>query len=123
MIYTSYFAVISRLPDYIEPVSIARWSPSWYRGKTFQKLAPPRDIFDKYERDKNEADYIQAYRKRVLSRLYPDNVIRELHTLTDKLNIALICYEKPDDFCHRHLVADWLNEHGIECLEWKGESA
>ena len=33
--------------------------------------------------------------------------------------IALICYEKPTDFCHRHLVADWLNKNGIECEEWE----
>ncbi len=22
-----------------------------------------------------------------------------------------MCYEKPGDFCHRHLVADWLNAY------------
>lgn len=33
-------------------------------------------------------------------------------------HIALICYEKPSDFCHRHLVADWLNKNGIPCEEW-----
>jgi uncharacterized protein (DUF488 family) len=35
------------------------------------------------------------------------------------MNIALVCYEKPTDFCHRHLVADWLKEHGYECEEFK----
>ena len=33
-------------------------------------------------------------------------------------DICLMCYEKPSDFCHRHLVANWLNENGIECKEW-----
>ena len=33
--------------------------------------------------------------------------------------IALICYEKPTDFCHRHLVADWFNKNGILCEEWR----
>ena len=23
-------------------------------------------------------------------------------------DIALVCYEKPGDFCHRHLVSSWL---------------
>jgi SAM-dependent methyltransferase len=50
----------------------------------------------------------------------PEDDIRKQH---QKLNfpytIALICYEKPSDFCHRHLVADWLNENGIECKEWE----
>ena len=34
-------------------------------------------------------------------------------------DIALVCYEKPGDFCHRHLVADWLNEAGYQCEEYK----
>lgn len=35
-------------------------------------------------------------------------------------HIALLCYEKPDDFCHRHLVADWLRKNGYECEElWR----
>ena len=25
--------------------------------------------------------------------------------------VILLCYEKPTDFCHRHLVADWINKH------------
>ena len=29
------------------------------------------------------------------------------------VNIALICYEKPSDFCHGHLVSDWLKENGF----------
>ena len=37
---------------------------------------------------------------------------------------ALICYEKPSDFCHRHLVSEWLKERGFDIEEWdynKGE--
>ena len=34
------------------------------------------------------------------------------------IDIALLCYEKPDDFCHRHLVADWLNKNGYKCEEY-----
>lgn len=33
-------------------------------------------------------------------------------------HVALICYEKPSDFCHRHLVSDWINLRGIKCEEW-----
>ena len=36
-------------------------------------------------------------------------------------DVALVCYEKPSDFCHRHLVADWLNKNGFECKEFVGE--
>ena len=32
--------------------------------------------------------------------------------------IALICYEKPENFCHRHLVAEWLQEAGYQVQEY-----
>lgn len=35
-------------------------------------------------------------------------------------HIVLVCYEKPADFCHRHLVADWMKQHGIQMEEWLG---
>lgn len=37
-------------------------------------------------------------------------------------NIYLVCYEKPGDFCHRHLVASWMNQMGIKVKEWKNEN-
>jgi len=34
-------------------------------------------------------------------------------------DIALLCYEKPGDFCHRRLFADWLKEKtGYEVKEF-----
>ena len=38
--------------------------------------------------------------------------IRELEALTKvpHSKIVLLCYEKPGDFCHRHLVADWFGK-------------
>lgn len=35
------------------------------------------------------------------------------------IHVALICYEKPSDFCHRHLIAKWLRAYGVECTEWE----
>ena len=34
-------------------------------------------------------------------------------------NICLICYKKSDNFCYRHLVADWFNKNGIQYIEFK----
>ena len=33
--------------------------------------------------------------------------------------LTLVCYEKPSEFCHRHLVADWLTQHGADISERK----
>lgn len=32
-------------------------------------------------------------------------------------DVALLCCEKPSDFCHRHLVADWFRKNGVPCEE------
>lgn len=29
-----------------------------------------------------------------------------------------MCYEAPGKFCHRHLVADWLNSAGYDVSEF-----
>jgi uncharacterized protein (DUF488 family) len=39
--------------------------------------------------------------------------------LAKDYHIVLLCYEKPDSFCHRHLVAKWFNENGFPIEEWQ----
>lgn len=34
-----------------------------------------------------------------------------------KKDIVFVCYEKPGDFCHRHLLAEWLTFNGFYCTE------
>ena len=51
-----------------------------------------------------------------------DDVVKELYKLAEKSqdeDIVLICYEKPGDFCHRHLVANWLRHQGYPVEEYK----
>ena len=35
-------------------------------------------------------------------------MLQELSAMTGGQDFALVCYEKPGDHCHRHLVAEWL---------------
>ena len=32
-------------------------------------------------------------------------------------NKILLCYERPEDFCHRHIIANWFKAYGHECKE------
>lgn len=34
-------------------------------------------------------------------------------------DILLCCYEKPEDFCHRHILAEWFTFNGYNCEELK----
>lgn len=134
MIYTSYFAQLKNLPDNIIPISICGKAPDWYHGLQYKKLAPKYDFFMKWKENHDNNYYIKCFNEQVLSKLGRLKILNDLQLLIpnnikEKINspvwnnenfhIALICYEKPSEFCHRHLVADWLKEYGIEVEELK----
>lgn len=125
MIYTSYFAKLKSLPDNIVPISICGKAPDWYTGLQYKKLAPKYDFFMKWKEDHDNDYYIKCFNEQVLDKLDAKTVLMELSELAGFINrhndICLICYEKPSDFCHRHLVSDWLNENGFRCEEWNYE--
>ena len=121
MIYTSYFAKLRSLPDYIVPISICGKAPEWYQGLQYKKLAPKYDFFMEWKRNKDNNFYIKYFQEQVLDKLNPIDVTLDLSKMAygniGEKDIALICYEKPSDFCHRHLVADWFNKNGVCCKE------
>lgn len=122
MIYTSYFGNLSKIPEYIIPISICGKAPDWYKGLQYKKLAPKYDFFMKWKETHDNDYYIKNFKEKVLDKLNTANVVIDLYELagidgTEGKEICLICYEKPEDFCHRHLVADWLSKDGFECEE------
>jgi len=124
MIYTSYFAKLKSLPNHIIPISICAKAPNWYKGLQYKKLAPTYDILMKYKQDNNKENYIKNFYEQILNKLNASKVVFDLGALADEnetfypFDICLVCYEKPSDFCHRHLVSEWLNQHGFKCEEW-----
>lgn len=124
MIYTSYFANLKSLPDNIIPVSICGKAPEWYKGLQYKKLAPKYDFFTEWKKNHDNDYYIKCFQEQVLNTLDAASVILDLSRMVYGFNvgesdICFICYEKPSDFCHRHLVADWLNDNGFCCEEWR----
>lgn len=136
MIYTSYFANIRRLPEGFVPISICSKAPDGYKGLQYKKLAPKYDFFMRWKENHDNSYYTKCFNEQILNCLDVYEVMDDLYNLlTDKeklsvemtncpfwrnphSNIVLICYEKSTDFCHRHLVADWLEANGIQCKEW-----
>jgi uncharacterized protein YeaO (DUF488 family) len=121
MIFTSYFANVKKLPSNVIPIAICINPPRGYRGLWYPKLAPDYDILKRYRRDRDEADYRKLFTRRVLDNLSIDTVLRDISEMAlPNVHVALICYEKSEDFCHRQLVAEWFRSNGIECREWGG---
>ncbi len=115
MIYTSYFGNMKKL-DKDKCVAICRWVPRWYNGKQYIDVAPTVSILRKWKDGPQDREamneYIREYQKQVLETLDPQKIRQDLD------GKILLCYEKTGDFCHRHLLSDWLNQHGIPCHEW-----
>lgn len=118
MIYTSYFANLKNLPCTVTPIAICGKTPDFYCGLTYKKLAPKYSFFKIWKETHDNDYYIKHFNKLVLDELNADKVVEELSELSSTEDFALICYEKPGDFCHRHLVADWLNKYGYKCKEF-----
>lgn len=116
-IYTSYFGNLRKLSSAgIVPVSIARWDPKWFEGISYKTVAPLPEMLGN---DITNEQYTLMYQRRILSKLNPGKIVRDLHVMTGGKDCALLCYEKPGDFCHRHLLADWmLKETGLVIQEF-----
>lgn len=118
-IYTSYYAKCRKIPHTITCISIAGKAPAGYRGIEYKVLAPKKEFFMQWKENHDNDYYIKCFNEQVLSHLNPVEVYNRLEELSCGQDIVLICYEKSGDFCHRHLVADWLSKNlGIEVKEW-----
>ena len=120
MIYTGYWAKI----DYYKsnglvPVGISGWTPDGYTGKTYKRLAPKYSWWKEWHDNKlSEQWYIDKYYETVLDVLNPTEVATQLQQISD--NVILLCFETPEKFCHRHLVARWIKEKtGINVREYQ----
>lgn len=139
MIFTSYFANVKKLPSNVVPIAICINPPRAYAGLWYPKLAPDYDILRRYKRDGDVEDYTKIFTRSVLDNLSIVDVLCDIEEMlpmdiqqqldfpyaiekSPDFHVALVCYEKSDDFCHRHLVADWFKKKGVWCREWKNET-
>lgn len=118
MIYTSYFAALRRLPSVYVPIAISRFVPQGYNGLRYLPLAPSSSILYDYKRFNDKEDYVRRFNQEVLGQSNPDTVVNELNELASGHGpIVLVCYERSDSFCHRHLVSAWLTSNGYVSRE------
>ena len=93
-----------------------------YKGLSMSNLSPKKEFYDiwkanqgKISEEENNLYYIREYYDKVLRYLDPNEIISKFPE-----NPILLCYEEPEEFCHRHLVAFWLELFlGIQTSEVK----
>ncbi len=120
-IYTSYFGKLNTIPiGAITPIAICGKVPEWYTGIHYKKLAPKYKFFQECKQNQDNDFYIQHFNDEVLASINAAAVYDELENLSNGNDCVLLCYEKSEDFCHRHLVADWLETNlNIKVVEWE----
>jgi len=118
MIYTSSYKEGSKLSNTIA-ISADKGKRVNYIGPYYKDLAPKKVYWNvwhnnigKVKEIDNNRYYVQEYIKNNLKDLNPEKVYNDLDTYT------LLCFELYKEFCHRHIVALWLEDMlGIKVYE------
>lgn len=102
--------------QYSNSYAISIRPPEWYSGKIFPLLTPTWDMVMGVRDGKiTEHQYTERYFEHLLkNKVTVDRVLNNLPK-----NACLLCYEPGFMFCHRRLVAMWIeNETGLKVPEW-----
>lgn len=119
MIYTSYFAKLNKLPDNLCPISISLTQPKGLNYlMRFTLFMPTWGILNEFKKTGDTEKYSREFREQILNNNSQKEVVEHLYSLSQGKDIVLLCYESPEKFCHRHLVAEWLRQGGFECKEY-----
>lgn len=76
--------------------------------RTIPELAPSGDLLRRYKNGAVSEDGYRAEYRAQLEALGPETVSRLINGNGRK--VILLCWERAIDFCHRHILAEWLNE-------------
>ena len=108
-IYTSYFGYLKNIPPEIIPVSIAKFPPKWFNGRELKILAPSKKLLWQAKQGKiSEEEYTKQYMAQIQKVFNPPALLEKLETEFSGKDIVLLCFEKKGEFCHRRLLAQWL---------------
>ncbi|MCD1124824.1 DUF488 domain-containing protein [Jinshanibacter sp. LJY008] len=102
-------------------ICIARYAPRNTPAgfRMFQPLAP-----GSWFNSVSEKRYIELYKTEILGVLNPQQTWEHLHTLAGGAEPFLLCWEKPGEFCHRRLIAEWFEENlGHKVEEYSPEKS
>lgn len=104
-------------------ISIAARTHPDFTGPRYSALAPSRHLLTSIKRGYVSEEYFEkTYKKEVLENLDPKKVYDDLCNLVEAEPV-LCCWCYPGEFCHRRVVARWLEENLNVVIEEKNEFA
>lgn len=122
IIATSYYANIKNLPTDYTLISISgRISEDIFNNIHIhdKTLAPSWSIYKDYKDSYDSEVYEERFKKEVLPKVNLNKKLKEWQEQSGNDKFILLCYETPNDFCHRHIVAEAFNDLGYNVTEYK----
>ena len=120
-IFTSYYNRAKRLdPARWEFVQISNSKPCWWEYTTtkLDAIVPPWYIVNDYKYGKiSWSEYTDQYIKYLANEDVEDAIGLIEKLAGGEKNVVLLCWEDPQSNCHRHILADFLNNMGIHVEE------
>ena len=116
-IFTSYFGNSRKLKEAgVNMICVAIGKPRFIAGiPQMLNVCPTRY---RVSGPCSREEYLKLY-DRILASQDANQVVKQIEMLSGGKDVALCCYEKPGDFCHRHILAKWITENtGIEITEF-----
>jgi uncharacterized protein YeaO (DUF488 family) len=110
-IYTSYFANYRKFPKDCIAFSLARILKWESPMEKLIQFAPSNDLFNAYKSGMlSEEDFKEVYLNQLndLSEDELDEIVSKIIESPSE-DVLLLCYEKKGDFCHRHILREFIN--------------
>ena len=119
-IFTSYYNRAKKLDSARwEFIQISNSKPCWWEYVTtkIDAVIPPWYIVDNYKSGRiTWAEYTVQYNRYLMNEDVED-AIGIIRDLAKNKNVVLLCWEDPQNNCHRHLFAEYLNKLGMDVQE------
>lgn len=110
-VFTSCFKFAKSLDDSkFFVVSISRFPPKGFKGYKCFEFAPPADLLRWFKNGLSQYQYSVKYRRVVLDNIDVHKVFENLAVQACGRDIVLCCFEPAFDFCHRRLLAQYVQE-------------
>ena len=118
-IYTSYYKKMENIGVNYVLVQVSVSKPNWFRLPTIQlkEVYPDWRLVSglksgEISRQEFTDRYMQQLRK--LSRIEILSKLKTFSNANDYEDVVLLCWENKSGFCHRHILADWLDKDVTE---------
>ena len=131
-LYTSYFGNVARINRCLDKlgkyefvgicfVSISRFPPSGFLRHILKEVEPSESLL-RLAKSKaiTPKEYDEVYREQLKYVNFHD-IETKIMNLGPTDFIIFLCYEKPEDHCHRHLFAEYLSRNGLSCTEFPND--